>query len=133
MNKAAQLLAASCLLLLLTTNLRAEEKLPMDTVILIDSSGSMKQTDPEQLRIPAAKLFISLLDKHDRLSIVSFSDQAWPITFLTQLDSEEHIDKALQATDKVSHKGIHTNIMYKPRIQIDFCLTFFCISLLIFF
>lgn len=88
----------------------AEEKPPLDTVVIMDSSGSMKVTDPKQLRKPAAKLFISLLDAEDRLSVVSFSSKAWPITFLTQLDSEKNISKALSATDKISHKGVHTNI-----------------------
>ncbi len=88
----------------------AEEKPPLDTVVIMDSSGSMKVTDPKQLRKPAAKLFISLLDAEDKLSVVSFSSKAWPITFLTQLDSEKNISKALSATDKISHKGVHTNI-----------------------
>jgi len=76
----------------------------------MDSSGSMKKNDPKQLRKPAAKLFISLLGEQDKLSVVSFSSQAWPITFLTQLNSQRKISKALRATDRVSHKGIHTNI-----------------------
>ncbi len=88
----------------------AEEKLPLDTVVIMDSSGSMKQTDPKQLRKPAAKLFISLLDTEDRLSVVSFSSKAWPITFLTQLKSDKQLRQALRATDKISHKGMYTNI-----------------------
>lgn len=76
----------------------------------MDSSGSMKQNDPKQLRKPAAKLFISLLDTDDRLSVVSFSSQAWPITYLTQLATEKQLKQALRATDKVSHKGMQTNI-----------------------
>jgi len=89
---------------------KAQEKLPLDTVVIMDSSGSMKQTDPKQLRKPAAKLFISLLDTDDRLSVVSFSSQAWPITYLTQLKSEKQLQQALRATDKISHKGMYTNI-----------------------
>ncbi len=91
--------------------LRESEPLPpLDSVVIMDSSGSMKQSDPRQLRKPAAKLFISLLDQQDKLSVVSFSSRAWPITFLTQLDSQQNIDKALNATDKISHKGVYTNI-----------------------
>ena len=88
----------------------SEDKLPLDTVVIMDSSGSMKQNDPKQLRKPAAKLFISLLDTDDRLSVVSFSSQAWPITYLTQLATEKQLKQALRATDKVSHKGMQTNI-----------------------
>ena len=87
-----------------------QEKLPLDAVVVMDSSGSMKQTDPKQLRKPAAKLFISLLGKQDRLSVVSFSSQAWPITYLTKLENDKQLKQALRATDKISHKGMHTNI-----------------------
>lgn len=101
----------ACSLLLATfCSVSADEKEPLDTVVVMDSSGSMKLTDPKQLRKPAAKLFISLLGSQDRLSVVSFSSQAWPITYLTQLETEKQIDQALKATDKISHKGIYTNI-----------------------
>ncbi len=104
------LLLVCTLLLPSTYGAYAEEKSPLDTVVVMDSSGSMKLTDPKQLRKPAAKLFISLLGNQDRLSVVSFSSQAWPITYLTQLESEKQVGQALKATDKISHKGIHTNI-----------------------
>ena len=106
-----RVLVTTCTLCLINlSTAQAEEKPPLDTVVIMDSSGSMKLTDPKQLRKPAAKLFISLLDTHDRLSVVSFSSQAWPITYLTQLETDKQINKALKATDKISHKGAHTNI-----------------------
>jgi von Willebrand factor type A domain-containing protein len=112
--KNKMLLGASLILGLIpglsSTNLNATEKLPLDTVVIMDSSGSMKQTDPKQLRKPAAKLFISLLDTDDQLSVVSFSSQAWPITFLTPLKTDKQLNQALRATDKISHKGMYTNI-----------------------
>jgi hypothetical protein len=43
----------------------SQDKASMDVVLVMDSSGSMKKTDPLSLRIPAAKLFVSLLDKDD--------------------------------------------------------------------
>ncbi len=104
------LFAGLILLIFSTHSLRAEDKLPLDAVILMDSSGSMKQTDPKQLRKPAARLFISLLGNEDRLSVVSFSSKAWPITFLTKLENEKQINKVLRATERISHKGMHTNI-----------------------
>jgi hypothetical protein len=76
----------------------------------MDSSGSMKKTDPQELRKPAAKIFITLLGEQDRLSVMSFSDNAYPITYLTQLNSEQNKDRSLNATDRISSKGIHTNI-----------------------
>ena len=88
----------------------ADKELPLDAVIIMDSSGSMKKTDPRELRKPAAKLFISLLGDEDQLSVVSFSDNAYPITFLTQLNNEHNKKRSLDATDRISSKGIYTNI-----------------------
>ncbi|RDH85254.1 MAG: hypothetical protein DIZ80_02225 [endosymbiont of Galathealinum brachiosum] len=111
-----KLLTSVCLTLSMASTLShavntpLEDKLPLDTVVIMDSSGSMKQTDPKQLRKPAAKLFISLLGNQDRLSVVSFSSKAWPITYLTQLENDKQLNQALRATDKISHKGMHTNI-----------------------
>ena len=86
------------------------DKHPLDTVLIMDSSGSMKATDPRELRKPAAKLFITLLGKQDQLSVMSFSDGAYPITWLTALDTPTNKTRALQATDKISSKGAYTNI-----------------------
>jgi hypothetical protein len=86
------------------------EKPPLDSVLMLDSSGSMKFTDPNELRKPAAKLFIKLLGKQDRTSVVSFSSQAWPITFLSKLENPQQVELALNATDRISHKGAYTNI-----------------------
>jgi len=89
---------------------KATEKPPLDSVLMLDSSGSMKFTDPNELRKPAAKLFIQLLGKQDRTSVVSFSSQAWPITFLSKLETPRQLEQALNATDRISHKGAYTNI-----------------------
>lgn len=49
-----------------------------DFVLIIDESGSMKQNDPENKRIDAAKLFVELneiLTKGNRVSVVGFGEQ----------------------------------------------------------
>ncbi|MDH5392111.1 MAG: VWA domain-containing protein [Gammaproteobacteria bacterium] len=99
----------SGLLFTLCGNALAENK-AIDAVVIIDSSGSMKKTDPNSLRKPAAKLFISLLSEADRVSIMSFSDNGYPITYLNTLNNDKNLQRTLNATDKVSTKGIHTNI-----------------------
>ena len=86
------------------------EKKAVDAVVIMDSSGSMKKTDPKSLRKPAAKLFLSLLNQNDRASVMSFSDNGYPITYLNSLDSEKNLQLTLDATDKVSTKGVYTNI-----------------------
>lgn len=81
----------------------------VDAVLVIDSSGSMKETDPRRLRIPAAKMFISLLDAKDRIGLISFSDNGYPITHLTPAD-KQHQAQLFAGVDKVSSKGAYTNL-----------------------
>jgi von Willebrand factor type A domain len=95
---------------LLFSQLTLAEKTSVDAIVILDSSGSMKKNDPKSLRKPAAKLFINLLNEDDRASIMSFSDNGYPITYLNTLDNDKNIQLTLDATDKVSTKGIYTNI-----------------------
>ncbi len=88
----------------------AQSRNNIDVALVMDSSGSMKKTDPKSLRIPAAQLFISLLDSNDRAAVLSFSDQAYPITGLTPVDNETNKKKLLNATEKITSKGLHTNL-----------------------
>jgi hypothetical protein len=55
----------------------------VDAVLVMDSSGSMAKNDPNKLRVPAAKLFMSLLGERDRIGLVSFSDNGYPVLHLT--------------------------------------------------
>lgn len=82
----------------------------MDVVLLMDSSGSMKQTDPQSLRKPAAKLFLSLLSETDHASVVSFSDNGYPILYLHSADSDADKQQLHKAVDKVSSLGVYTNL-----------------------
>jgi hypothetical protein len=50
---------------------------PVDLVLLIDESGSMKKNDPNRLRVDAASLFIELnqiLTENNRISIAGFGE-----------------------------------------------------------
>jgi Mg-chelatase subunit ChlD len=44
-----------------------------DFVLVIDHSGSMKDNDPENLRLAAAKLFVDLADPGDRIGVIVMS------------------------------------------------------------
>ncbi len=51
---------------------------PIDLVLVIDESGSMKNNDPENLRVDAARLFIELnqiLTEGNRVSIIGFGEE----------------------------------------------------------
>ena len=82
----------------------------LDIVLVMDSSGSMKKNDPNDLRKPAAKLLLSLLGKEDRASIVSFSDQGYPVAYLTQTNSQLNNHLLFEAVEKISNKGAYTNL-----------------------
>ena len=82
---------------------------PTDAVLIIDSSGSMKRTDPNRLRVPAAKLFSTLLGNEDRLGVISFSDAGYPVVHLTPTD-DAHRQKIEQGIEKVSARGAYTNL-----------------------
>ena len=56
---------------------------PIDAVLAIDSTGSMTQSDPSDLRKAVAKDFVSRMDfSKDRAAVVSWDTQAiaWPLT-----------------------------------------------------
>lgn len=82
----------------------------MDVVLVMDSSGSMKSTDPKDLRKPAAKMLISLLGKNDRASVVSFSDQGYPVSYLRPTKQAAEQAQLFTAIDKISSRGAYTNI-----------------------
>ena len=81
----------------------------VDAVLLMDSSGSMAKNDPDKLRVPAAKMFMSLLGEKDRIGLISFSDNGYPVLHLTS-PGPEHSARILAAADKVSSRGVYTNL-----------------------
>ncbi len=88
----------------------AQDKIAgVDAVLIMDSSGSMAKNDPRKLRIPAAKLFMSLLGTGDRAGLISFSDQGYPVLRLTMATGNTN-NRMLSAADKVSSKGVYTNL-----------------------
>lgn len=80
-----------------------------DVVILIDSSGSMRRTDPHDYRKSGAKLLVSLLGRNDRISIISFGDSANVLIPLTQ-NTAKNRDKLFSAINRVTSREFSTNI-----------------------
>lgn len=81
----------------------------VDAVLIMDSSGSMAKNDPRKLRVPAAKMFMSLLREEDRVGLISFSDNGYPVLRLTS-PQPGRMPRILGAANKVSSKGVYTNI-----------------------
>lgn len=80
-----------------------------DVVLLMDSSGSMKRTDPRSYRKGAAKLFISLLGEGDHIGIMSFGDKAIRLAPLT-LNRKQNHKQLFNAIDRITSKEYSTNI-----------------------
>jgi hypothetical protein len=81
----------------------------VDAVLVMDSSGSMAKNDPKKLRVPAAKMFMSLLGDRDRIGLISFSDNGYPVLHLTAPGPKTNA-RILASADKVSSKGVYTNL-----------------------
>ncbi|WP_017814012.1 MULTISPECIES: vWA domain-containing protein [Paenibacillus] len=63
-----------------------------DVVVVIDNSGSMQGTDPQNLRYQAVKNMVDSMDDDMRVGIVQFSDQAsvaLPLTVLNAASKQQ--------------------------------------------
>jgi len=106
---AKQLLLCTLLLFIGMQTGVATEK-GMDVALVLDTSGSMKKNDPNQLREQAAKLFVSLLSRKDKVSVIGFSNRAYPITPLLSLNSRKNESKLLNAIEKMNTNGRYSNL-----------------------
>lgn len=89
-----------------------------DVVLLMDSSGSMKRTDPKRYRQGAAKLFISLLGEDDHIGVMSFGDTTTRLTPLT-LNKKQNRKQLFSAVDRITSKEYSTNITDAVRKGFD--------------
>jgi len=92
-------LTAWCLIILLVASLFAWQVKPaatapatamtaeaVDIVVLIDSSGSMRTSDPGQLSLTASRMLIDLLATGDRAALLDFDSRARVVAPLTAID-----------------------------------------------
>ncbi len=77
--------------------------------VLIDVSGSMKQNDPDNLRIPALKLLIHLLPSGSQAGMWLFAEDTIPLIPSDQVNRSWK-DNALKASARIHSKGLFTNI-----------------------
>ena len=75
-----------------------------DIIILMDSSGSMKKTDPRNYRKDSARLFISLLGADDKVGIISFGDSAKTLIPLTA-NSSNNRPAFIKAISRITSKN----------------------------
>ncbi|TAN50425.1 MAG: VWA domain-containing protein [Methylococcaceae bacterium] len=101
------------LLFCLGISARAEDVPPptpsADVRILIDVSGSMKKTDPLNLRAPALRLLISLLPADAQASLWLFAEEPKLLLPLGKTDVAWK-RKALNSSGRITSNGLFTHI-----------------------
>jgi uncharacterized protein (TIGR03503 family) len=102
---------ACCVLLgSLSQDIFATEQVPAtDIAVLIDVSGSMKQNDPHNLRIPAVTLFINLLPVGTKAGIWLFAENTSVLIASGEVNAQWK-KQALDAVAKIHSRGQFTHI-----------------------
>lgn len=80
-----------------------------DMRVLIDISGSMKKTDPENLRIPAAKLLMNLAPDDSRFGVWSFGQYVNNLVPVDEV-SAKWKEQTVNKLEAINSAGLYTNI-----------------------
>ncbi|MCP4412509.1 MAG: VWA domain-containing protein [Gammaproteobacteria bacterium] len=80
-----------------------------DVRVLVDMSGSMKQNDPENLRIPAVQLMSNLLPPKSQAGVWTFGEYVNMLVPLGVVDNQWKKHAVAQAK-KINSLGLFTNI-----------------------
>ena len=91
----------------LNTSMAAE--LQNDVRVLIDVSGSMKQTDPNNLRTPALKLLVGLLPNGTRAGVWTFGQYVNMQVKLGKVDAGWKANAQKEAA-RIHSRGLFTNL-----------------------
>ncbi|AEF99629.1 VWA domain-containing protein [Methylomonas methanica] len=82
---------------------------PDEIQVLIDVSGSMKQNDPENLRVSATQLLINLLPDKSNVSLWLFAEKTSLLSHTDAVDNNWR-QEALKASKEIHSHGIYTHI-----------------------
>jgi Tol biopolymer transport system component/murein DD-endopeptidase MepM/ murein hydrolase activator NlpD len=78
---------------------------PVTVVLIIDSTGSMRDNDPTNLRRQAAKVFIDTARVGDRIAIVAFDASAEVLSALRTIETDADRSALKAAVDLVDSSG----------------------------
>lgn len=87
----------------------AAERHGIAAVLIVDTSGSMKKSDPLMIRRSAVQLFVSLLDAQDTVAITGFDDDARVLAAPVAVDAAGR-RRLLAAAGRITSTGAHTNL-----------------------
>jgi uncharacterized protein (TIGR03503 family) len=88
---------------------KATKILPSDVRVLIDVSGSMKQTDPKNLRKPALDLLVRLLPDKSRAGVWTFGNAVNMLMPFKPVDADWRKHAAAKSNE-INSVAMHTNI-----------------------
>ncbi len=82
---------------------------PIDVRLVVDISGSMKQTDPDNLRRPAVRLLAGLLPDESEAGVWTFGQ------YVNMLVPHDSVDQAWRSTaiersEQINSVALHTNL-----------------------
>lgn len=89
--------------------LMASEEAVPDVRILIDISGSMKDSDPNNLRGPALELLVQQLPDGAKAGVWTFGQWVNMLVKHREIDSQWR-EQAIAAIDQITTHGLYTNI-----------------------
>ncbi|MCB0339835.1 MAG: VWA domain-containing protein, partial [Bdellovibrionales bacterium] len=81
----------------------------IDTVLLLDSSGSMRRTDPGRLRDQGVEFILQFLKTGDRLAIIEFADAPHVVRDLVVYDSSQ-LENVRKEVSSITNSGIYTDL-----------------------
>ncbi|WP_127593857.1 vWA domain-containing protein [Paenibacillus lautus] len=81
-----------------------------DIVLIIDNSGSMKETDPNQDRYTAAKNLINRMDEDNRVSVMVFDHATTLLQPFTRVKNQETKDEIIAEIDGLATTDGGTDI-----------------------
>ncbi len=81
----------------------------VDLRVIIDTSGSMRHTDPSNLRIPALRLVVGLLPRGSRAGVYAFDERVVTIVPPGEV-TEAWQERARRSAERVNSRGQWTDI-----------------------
>lgn len=92
------------------TAFAAESSAPGDVRIIVDISGSMKRTDPNNLRLPAVNLLIQMLPDQSQAGIWTFGRYVNNIVPPSEVNKQWRENAKAKAEENINSVGLFTNL-----------------------
>jgi hypothetical protein len=84
--------------------------IPVDVVLVLDNSGSMRKNDPKSLMYEVVTAFASRLTPDSRLGIIVFDQAVDLVLALTGADTPDFAPQVAQSLKRVTYRGKLTDI-----------------------